>query len=214
MRDNVAGMATIIEHGSLKINTELSVVAIYFTFISISFNKSEHLQHRATCLGSAVRLNTQPTSTSNEYADLLFPGVCGSGPYEVAPACINCGHGQCGGCHVEDTYDDHSSYLCSSRLNADTTYRFAFDPPATPGLKSVSIVDTIDALGLGPAFSLNDHIRGQPRRRGGAPVDGEIEYRWTCCKCRSDNSCELNDGCSYCGDHWRQSCCTVYAYER
>lgn len=40
------------------------------------------------------------------------------------------------------------------------------------------------------------------------------EYRWVCCACKGDNSCDLNASCSYCNNHWRTSCCYVYAYKR
>ncbi|KAH7071264.1 kinase-like domain-containing protein [Paraphoma chrysanthemicola] len=35
-------------------------------------------------------------------------------------------------------------------------------------------------------------------------------YCWICCDCGASNSCEYDAGCSYCCNHWRQSCCTVY----
>jgi hypothetical protein len=47
----------------------------------------------------------------------------------------------------------------------------------------------------------------------GQPQDGE-EYRWVCCSCQGDNSCDLNAGCSYCQNHWRNTCCYVYVYKR
>ena len=38
-------------------------------------------------------------------------------------------------------------------------------------------------------------------------------YRWQCCKCGGDNSYGTDQGCAFCCNHWRSSCCYVYSSE-
>jgi len=35
-------------------------------------------------------------------------------------------------------------------------------------------------------------------------------YRWQCCECGADNSCNTDKGCANCCNHWRSACCHVY----
>jgi hypothetical protein len=67
-------------------------------------------------------------------------------------------------------------------------------------------IKTPTLLPLGPATSL-DNLDQTSRN------DYE-EYRWVCCSCQGDNSCDINAGCAYCQSHWRNTCCYVYVYKK
>ncbi|KAF2818366.1 hypothetical protein CC86DRAFT_461134 [Ophiobolus disseminans] len=139
---------------------------------------------------------------------------CGDGPHSstLVGACTSCGHVQCTGCSKEDHYhaNKQSTVAAPTSLSPPTTSSAArSNAPHTLGLGL-----EYDQPIIGASHSASHgHIRTDPSTRRGGPVDGTIIYRWTCCKCHGDNSCEYDKGCCNCHDHWRQGCCTVYKHE-
>lgn len=138
---------------------------------------------------------------SHKQLTTLALGSCGDGPNSGAVmAACNCGHEKCSSCSVEDhDHDYHSASLSA----APSSYK------STPTRSSATRLRAVHTLGLGLG---HNHIHRGPRSHG-APVDGPVVFRWTCCKCGGDNSYDYDAGCSYCSDHWRNGCCAVYKVE-
>lgn len=170
------------------------------------------------CPGSAV--GSYSIRRSKAYANLLATGSCGDGPHgELIVACINCGHVP-GGCNCVTENNDSPLNIWTANLNlAPSSTNSIFEQTSTVAASSspsssIHVSTTSFGSQNGPdhdsphgAIIINPHQHGPL-------VDGEEVYRWTCCKCWGDNSYTYDAGCSNCGDHWRQSCCTIYKVEK
>jgi hypothetical protein len=200
--------------------------------VSQSYSSSTHKSHLdlshfqlTACLGSAV--GSYSTRRSKTYANRLVAGSCGDGPHgELNVACIHCGHVP-GGCNCVTEDNDSPLNIWTANLNlAPSSTSAIFEQTSTAAASSSSsspsssssssshVSTTSFGSQNGPDHDLpRGAVIINPHQRGPL-VDGEEVYRWTCCKCWGDNSYTYDAGCSYCGDHWRRSCCTVYKVEK
>ncbi|KAF2622898.1 hypothetical protein BU25DRAFT_414882 [Macroventuria anomochaeta] len=109
---------------------------------------------------------------------------CKNGPMSIA------NNPQCTGANC--TSQHHQCGYCETEI-AHADYDFDLTDTHTHGFASLI------------------HPHANSMHAHGELVDGNETYRWQCCNCHSDNSCEYNKGCYNCS-HWRCSTyCSVYA---
>lgn len=137
---------------------------------------------------------------------------CGDGPLVAAhnTGCPSCYHTKCGECAEDTIYTKHSTGNnhtggVTNLAQAPATSSVITNPLTLPNAITYAEPSSMRQCARPSVVSVHDDSLL------GVPTDGgDINYRWTCCRCYGDNSYEYDKGCSDCNNHWRCSGCSVY----